>query len=166
MISLLSDLLRMSLDNTGFQEVTLKEEMEFLKTYLEIQKIRFQKRLKIQMDIAPETLDALVPNLSLQPLVENAIKHGVSPRKSGGEVGIQTRRAGGYLQVHIWDTGKGFQKKGSDMKAGIGIQNTKERLLQLYEDDHRFVLDNGDNGGARVMMEIPFRVRESKKAKS
>ena len=158
MISRLSDLLRMSLESTGRHEVPLKEEMEFLKTYLEIEKTRFQDRLKVDLNIEPSVLDAMVPNMLLQPLVENAIRHGISPKKTGGQIAIQASRRAGKLYIQIRDDGKGFKNTRDDFDKGIGIKNTRERLEQLYGENHRFSLENGQSGGAFVAMEIPFRL--------
>ena len=161
MISLLSDLLRLSLESSGLQEVPMKEELEFLKIYLEIEKTRFQDRLRIHIDIAPETLDAMIPNLILQPLVENAIRHGIAPLRRGGKISIQSRRQDDKLQVQIDDNGKGLREPSESSQGnGIGLINTRQRLKQLYGDNHRFVLRDGDHGGALVILEIPFRLYE------
>src|SRR5687767_7440588 len=108
MIARLGDFLRLTLENSGAQEVSLQEELEFLKCYLEIERIRFAERLTVQMDIEPETLDAKLPNLILQPIVENAIRHGISPRTSPGRIEIEARRLNGFLQVQVTDNGPGI----------------------------------------------------------
>jgi LytS/YehU family sensor histidine kinase len=107
MLTDLSDLLRMSFENLEVQEIPLKQELEFLRKYLEIEQMRFHDRLTVDMDIAPETLDASVPNMILQPLVENAIKHGIAPRVSGGRIDIHTRRSNGHLELTVFDDGLG-----------------------------------------------------------
>jgi sensor histidine kinase YesM len=155
MIARLSDLLRLTLENTGVQEVSLKQEMEFLERYLEIEQIRFQDRLKVRIDIEAEALDACVPNLLLQPLVENAIRHGIAPRAAAGRVEISARRDDGRLCVEIRDDGAGLNENG--FKEGIGIANTRARLEQLYGADHHFEMDNREGGGLRVSIEIPFQ---------
>ena len=161
MISLLSDLLRLGLESSGLQEVPLKEELEFLKIYLEIEKTRFQDRLKVNIDIDPETLDAMVPNLILQPLVENAIRHGIAPLRRGGKIEIRSTRRGGRLLIHIDDNGKGIEEGAETANGnGIGLANTQERLRQMYGENHRFLLRNGENGGALVLLDIPFRLYE------
>ena len=150
MISRLSDLLRLSLESSGKQKVPLKEELEVLTIYLEIEKMRFQDRLNVKMDIQPRTLDALIPNFILQPLVENAIRHGISPRKQGGTIEIKTMLNEKRLLVHINDDGKGFPEANESNNRngqGIGLANTKERLIQLYGDDHQLILRNGETGG-------------------
>ena len=160
MIARLGDFLRLTLENSGAQEVSLQEELEFLKCYLEIERIRFQDRLTVQMDIEPQTLDARLPNLILQPIVENAIRHGISPRTSAGRIAIEARRLNGFLQVQVTDNGPGLSSdssSGSIVKAGIGLANTQARLKQLYGDQHRLDLANAASGGLTVILEIPFR---------
>ncbi len=156
MIARLSDLLRLTLENTGVQEVSLKQEMEFLERYLEIEQIRFQDRLTVKIDIEAEALDARVPNLLLQPLVENAIRHGIAPRASAGRVEITARRDDGRLQVEVRDDGAGIDDDA--FKEGIGLANTRARLEQLYGADHRFTMGNRESGGLMVAIEIPFRL--------
>jgi two-component system, LytTR family, sensor kinase len=109
MIAGLSDLLRHTLDTEGQQEVPLRQELEFLELYLDIQQMRFPDRLRVRMEIAPETLDAQVPNLILQPLVENAIRHGIAPRAAPGTVGVRARRDGGLLEISVHDDGPGLR---------------------------------------------------------
>lgn len=164
MIARLGDFLRLTLENSGAQEVSLQEELEFLKCYLEIERIRFQDRLTVQMDIEPQALGATLPNLILQPIVENAIRHGLSPRTSPGRIEIGARRLNGTLQVQITDNGPGLPSDtntGSIVKAGVGLANTQARLKQLYGDQHRLDLSNAANGGLTVILEIPFQERIS-----
>src|SRR5258705_13451718 len=106
MLAGLSDLLRYTLENAGKQEVPLKEELEFLELYLDIQQMRFSDRLQVEKHIEPDVLDALVPNLILQPLVENAIRHGVSRRAGSGVVGVSARRDEGWLRIKIYGDGR------------------------------------------------------------
>ncbi len=155
MIARLSDLLRLTLENVGAQEVPLKQEMEFLERYLEIEQIRFQDRLTVKIDIEAEALDARVPNLLLQPLVENAIRHGIAPRASAGRVEITARRDDGRLRIGVLDDGAGLDQNA--FKEGIGLANTRARLEQLYRDDHSFEMANREGGGLVVAIEIPFR---------
>ena len=160
MIARLGDFLRLTLENSGAQEVTLQEELEFLKCYLDIERIRFEDRLSVDMDIEPQTLDARLPNLILQPIVENAIRHGISSRISAGRIGIEARRLNGTLQVQVTDNGPGLateSNSGSIVKAGVGLANTQARLKQLYGDSHRLDLSNAATGGLTVILEIPFR---------
>ncbi len=161
MIAGLSDLLRHALDSAGRQEVPLREELEFLELYLDIQQMRFSDRLKFQMEIAPETLDARVPNLILQPLVENAIHHGIAPRAAGGTVGVRSRREDSLLEIEIYDDGPGLWRSDaaeSGEGAGIGLSNTRARLRQLYGDGHRFDVRDRVEGGVEALLVIPFRV--------
>ena len=160
MIARLGDFLRLTLENSGAQEVSLGQELEFLKCYLEIERIRFEDRLTVQMDIEPQTLDARLPNLILQPIVENAIRHGISPRTSAGRIEIDARRLNGTLQVQVTDNGPGLasgSNTGSIVKSGVGLANTQARLKQLYGDQHRLDLTNAAGGGLTVTLEIPFR---------
>lgn len=162
MIARLGDFLRLTLENSGAQEVSLQEELEFLKCYLEIERIRFQDRLTVQMDIEPQALGARLPNLILQPIVENAIRHGISPRTSPGRIEIEARRLNGTLQVQVTDNGPGLpsdSNTGSIVKAGVGLANTQARLKQLYGDQHRLDLSNAASGGLTVILEIPFQER-------
>src|SRR5918993_4754638 len=128
MIARLSDLLRISLHNVGIQEVTLKEELDFLSKYLEIEQTRFRDRLTVVFDVQPGTLDALVPNLVLQPLVENAIKHGIGPRPSPGTITIRARLTGERLELIVQDNGVGMSTaRLSDFNRGVGLSNTRAR---------------------------------------
>lgn len=159
MISGLSDLLRRALDNADEQEVPLREEVKFIELYLDIQKVRFSDRLTVRLEIAPDTLDALVPNLLLQPLVENAIRHGISLNESAGLIVISAYRADGMLQIKICDDGPGLQSGWRmEESEGIGLTNTAERLKHLYGAEHRFDLRNGAGGGMTVAIAIPFRI--------
>ncbi|HEX8492181.1 MAG TPA: histidine kinase [Pyrinomonadaceae bacterium] len=159
MIVGLSDLLRRALDNADEQEVSLREELKFTELYLDIQKARFSDRLTVRMEIAPETLGALVPNLILQPLVENAIRHGISLNDSAGVIVINTYRDDDMLRIRVCDDGPGLQSGWRmEESEGIGLANTSERLKHLYGTQHRFELRNGESGGMTVAIAIPFRV--------
>lgn len=158
MISRLSELLRLTLDNSGLHEVPLKEELEFLNHYLEIEQVRLGDRLRVTLNIDRETLDALVPNLILQPLVENSIRHGLAPRKEGGRIKISSFRSGEKLVIQVYDNGIGFKEDHeSVIKKKLGLANAKERLKQLYGAKHKFDLRNVEEGGALVSLEIPLR---------
>jgi two-component system LytT family sensor kinase len=161
MLTRLSDLLRTSLENKGTHEVTLREELEFLESYLEIEQTRFQDRLTVRMDVDPATLDARVPNLILQPLVENAIRHGIAPRARAGLVEVCARRENGIVQLQVRDNGDGLVGISPESVKGIGLSNTRARLAQLYGAGHRFELTDRDGGGLTVTIEIPFRNCES-----
>ncbi len=158
MISRLSDLLRLALDNTGAQEVSLQQELDFLKHYLEIQQTRFQDRLQVKLEIDPASLDARVPNLILQPIVENAIRHGVADQETNGQIEIHACRQNGWLQLRVHDNGPGIPSLAmTQLKLGIGLKNTQDRLTQLYGASHRFELKNADDGGLEVTIAVPFR---------
>jgi signal transduction histidine kinase len=156
MLAKLSELLRLALDNTSAQEVPLKKELAFLERYLEIEQIRFGERLKVTMDIQPETLDVSVPNLILQPLVENAIKHGIEPHKRTGVVELKSHREGDHLLLRVQDNGGGLN---GDLDEGIGVSNTKARLQQLYGAEHHFTLRDGAEQGVVAEITIPWRVK-------
>jgi two-component sensor histidine kinase len=159
MLARLGDLLRMTLENSGAQEVTLQEELEFLRCYLEIEQVRFHDRLTVNMHIDPETLDARVPNLILQPIVENAIKHGIVSRIAPGLIEISARRSNGTLQLHIRDNGPGLLQGeflSGRIKEGLGLANTRARLDQMYPGAHRFDMSDVAGGGLQVTIEVPF----------
>lgn len=161
MLSRLSELLRHTLESVGVQEVSLKQELELLDRYLEIEKVRLGDRLRVRVDVEPEVLDARVPNLILQPLVENAVRHGVASRSSGGQVVIRAHRRDGALALEVADDGPGWKRiAGRPPTLGIGLANTSERLRQAYGDTCRFSLDDAVGGGAQVSLMIPLRTRD------
>jgi two-component sensor histidine kinase len=155
-ISGLSELLRMSLSSASEQEVTLAKELELLAHYIEIQQIRFQDRLTVNFRIDPDARYALVPNLMLQPLVENAIRHGIAPRAAPGHVIVTAAKRGNRLELSVVDDGVG-EKATRDHRDGVGLGNTRARLLSLYGSDHRFEAGGGSTGGFTVRIEIPYR---------
>ena len=157
MISRLSDLLRLTFDRSGAPRVSLQEELEFLQKYLEIEQTRFHDRLSVHFDIDPETLDAEVPRLILQPLVENAIKHGVSPKPGAGLVQISARHRDDTLWIEVSDNGVGLSANArARLRSGVGLSNTRDRLECLYGTAHRLEFSDGVAGLA-VRMQIPFR---------
>jgi sensor histidine kinase YesM len=157
MIAGLSDLLRHSLQNAGLQEVPFREELEFIEGYLGIQQQRFSDRLRIEMKIAPETLGASVPNMILQPLVENAIQYGVA-RRQGGRVEIRATRENGSLQIQVYNDGAGLPPGWRPAESeGIGLSNTKARLRRLYGDVCHFEVGNAEAGGVLAEILIPWR---------
>ena len=156
MIARLSDLLRLSLDNLGEQEVSLQRELEFLQRYLEIEQIRFGDRLSVQIAVAPETLEALVPNLILQPLVENAIRHGIAPHAAPGRIEIQAKRENHQLRLGVRDNGGGLPSAGPP--EGVGLTNTRARLQQLYGSLAHLKLINAERG-LLVELTIPWRCK-------
>jgi sensor histidine kinase YesM len=160
MLARLGDFLRLTLSDSGVQETSLHRELEFLKSYLEIEQFRFEDRLSVSMEIDPQSLDARVPNLILQPIVENAIKHGVAPRESGGHITIRAMRYAAVLYLQVRDDGPGLHPQrsvGELFDVGVGLSNTKDRLQNLYGHDYRFELENAPHGGLIVTLEIPFK---------
>ncbi|UCC44629.1 MAG: histidine kinase [Candidatus Zixiibacteriota bacterium] len=159
MVTRLSELLRVAIDSAEVPEVTLREEIEFVRTYLDIQKTRFGDRLRVQLDIAEECLDAMVPNLMLQPLVENAVIHGVTPRSGSGTVSIDACRRENTLAVRVSDDGPGVPA-GHDPYSGngVGLKNTNERLRQLYGESAQLKFDSNDGVGLAVTIGIPYRL--------
>jgi two-component system LytT family sensor kinase len=160
MLALLGDLLRDSFAKIGAQEVSLKQELGFLERYLEIEKTRFQDRLRVETRIDPETLDAEVPNLLLQPLVENALRHGIARRREAGLIELVARRENGRLELRVRDDGPGLPSEAEmSRRGGVGLANTQARLRQLYGSAHRFELCNRPEGGLEVALSFPFRVQ-------
>ena len=159
MLTDLSDLLRMSFENLEVQEIPLKQELEFLRKYLEIEQTRFHDRLEVRMDIGPDTLDASVPNMILQPLVENAIKHGISPKAEGGHINIEAWRKNGTLHLSVNDDGVGVNSGGvKAFTEGVGLSNTRRRLKHLYGEGHKFELEpENKNDGLSVRLDIPYK---------
>lgn len=159
MITRLGDFLRLTLDNSGSQEITLRQEMEFLSCYLEIERIRFQDRLVTHLEVAHQTLDAKVPNLILQPIVENAIRHGIAPRSTPGLIEIGAEKRNGTLRIQVRDNGPGLpglRTSENLFQKGLGLANTETRLERLYGSAHLFDLSNNPAGGLVVTLEIPF----------
>lgn len=161
-ISQLSDLLRLTLHNDKAQEVTLKEELDFLRKYLQIHQTLLQERLEVEWTIEPETLDALVPNMILQPLVENSIRHGIAPKEDGGHIEIFSRRLNRELLIEIKDNGLGSESDYEKKDGGIGLVNTKARLKHLYGEAQNFEISTPENGGWRVSVRLPFREQAQK----
>lgn len=158
MLLRLSDLLRAALKNNEAHEVTLEEELQFLEKYLQIEQARFHDRLKIRIDPAPETLAAYLPNLILQPLVENAIRHAVAPSTKETTVEIRSRQQNGHLQLSVSDNGEGMIDQAIPTN-GIGLRNTRARLEKLYGPDQDFRLETNRGGGVHISIIIPFRTR-------
>ena len=156
MIAGLSDCLRRVLEGSEKQEVTLGEEMEFLKKYLEIQKLRFAERLDVHIDVPEDLYGAQVPSLILQPMVENAIKHGISQRARGGSVQIGAVRADGVLTLRVYNDGPTLPVDWETTRAGIGIPNIRTRLQSLYGGECELRMSNQDEG-VEVSLSVPFR---------
>jgi signal transduction histidine kinase len=159
MLIRLSELLRLTLESSGRQQVSLKQELDFLERYLGIERIRFSDRLTVNLDVEPETLDARVPNLILQPLVENAIRHGIAPRAEGGRLDIEARRRNGKLELEISDDGAGADQGATELRNGIGLTNCRARLEQLYGDEHGFEYGRRPSGGFSVVLTLPFHTQ-------
>ena len=159
-VARLSELLRLSLDQSKPQEVPLSEELAFLDRYLEIEQTRFADRLQVEKRISPEVQGALVPYLVLQPLVENAIRHGIEPREDTGQLTISARRNNGTLELCVKDNGMGTaQKHGQSAPEGIGLSNTRSRLRHLYGEKFRLDLVAADGGGLEARIEIPYHTK-------
>jgi LytS/YehU family sensor histidine kinase len=160
MLARLGDLLRSTLEHEETQEVTLREELAFLEPYLEIEQARLGERLTVVLKIAPETLDARVPHLLLQPLVENAVRHGIAARIEPGKVEISASREPDdrFLLLEVRDDGRGMDRDHDlGTRRGVGLINIRSRLEQLYGGEHRFKLENQAAGGVLVQISLPFR---------
>jgi len=160
MIEHLGDLLRMSLESKDRQEVPLAEELAFLEHYLEIQKIRFGDQLRVVMDVAPEVKYAAVPSMFIQPLVENAIRHGISRRASGGTLIVRAKPLGDRLEIRVMDDGVGlplgWTLEGSE---GLGLSITRQRIAGIHPNGaSRFVVRNRVEGGTEVEVSLPLRL--------
>jgi two-component system, LytTR family, sensor kinase len=157
MIARLGDFLRLTLQSSDTQTVDFEQELEFLKCYLDIEHIRFQDRLTVELDIDSKALKATVPNLILQPIVENAVRHGVAKQTSHGHITIRARREGDRLIMTVEDNGPGLKAQSNG--SGIGISNTRARLEQFYGSDFRFQIANSTERGASVMLDVPAFVQ-------
>ncbi|MBS0474053.1 MAG: histidine kinase [Proteobacteria bacterium] len=179
MLSRLSSFLRYTLVNEPTGRVTVAQEVDTLKLYLEIERMRFEERLRTSFRIDPVTQDALLPSLLLQPLVENAIKYAVSPQESGAEITIAAQLVGQNLRITVSDTGPGLQSGaasnrfagvtfdgGEPVSTGVGLANIRDRLAQAYGEDHRFETMEPPEGGFAVLIELPFERREAPAAVS
>ncbi len=155
MISRLGDFLRTTVDSNGTQTVTLEEELEFLKNYLEIERVRFRDRLNPVFEIDDDTLRAEVPNLLLQPAVENAIKHGVSKSLSAGRITVGAKRTGDRLVITVENDGP-VTNGNSNGAGGVGVANTRERLNQMYGGDQEMDFRLLPEGGAKLVISIPY----------
>ena len=157
MIARLGDFLRMTLAGQSSQpghEVTLAEELNFLEVYLSIERERFRERLKTRIDVTPEARNSRVPNLILQPIVENALRHGIARLERPGFLEVRARIAGDHLKIEVEDDGPGIDS----MRApeGVGLSNTRSRLEALYGNKHRFSLSRPTQGGLLVTIELPL----------
>ncbi len=159
MMARLSDLLRMSLESSGIQITCLDRELEFVAAYLEIEKVRLAERLNVVLEVSAETLDAQVPSLLLQPLVENAIRHGISRLTSGGSIWITTSHDESDLYLRVRDNGPGLVISADNSSGiGLGLRTTRERLQTLYGNDQSLEIRDAPNGGVEICVKIPFRL--------
>jgi two-component system LytT family sensor kinase len=156
-LEVLSDLLRYVLDDSTRQEVSVSRELEFIERYLAMEKIRFQNRLEVRVEVEPGTLDALVPTLLLQPIVENAIRHGVENRADPTTVTVGADSDGQALRLWISDDGPGFRgAAGARGSPGVGISNTRRRLAQLFGDAASLDIQDALPSGAIVTITLPL----------
>ena len=163
MIANLAGLLRFFLDHSDSQKITLSQELSFLDSYLEIEQMRFNDQLSISKSIDPEVLEVQVPSFLLQPLVENAIRHGINPRNAPGHIDIQIERQHGRLHLQVKDDGIGLPEGwDSSADAGVGLANTRERLNEMYGEAHHFAIKNrADGNGVVVDIDLPLNSSQS-----
>lgn len=157
MIERLSDMLRVTLSTGGRQEVTVRQELDFLRAYLDIEQVHFGSRLRVTLDVDGDALDALVPNLVLQPLAENALRHGLAPLAGGGSVHVTVRRAGDVLVLVVADDGRGL-REATPGGHGVGLSNTRARLEALHQAAASLQVAARPGGGVQVTVTLPFRV--------
>jgi two-component system, LytTR family, sensor kinase len=161
MLAHLSDLLRCVLEDVESQEVPLHRELEYLHHYLSIEQMRFQDRLRVEISADPATLNATLPQMGLQPIVENAIRHGIGRSSAAGLIRIDSSRVDDRLELRVQDDGPGFPLASSPVEEGIGLANTRARLHQLYGHAANLMIENGQRGGAVVTMTLPYRLASS-----
>jgi two-component system, LytTR family, sensor kinase len=164
MIARLSNLLRHTLERAAAQEVDLREELDFVESYLEIEQARFEDRLRVRWAVDPATLEARVPPLILQPLVENAIRHGIVPRSEPGTVEITSGRRNGSLVLRVRDDGVGLVAPGAAARDGVGIRSVRTRLEQLYGRRHSFALEAAPGGGVLAELSLPFETTNRRRS--
>jgi len=155
MLVRLSELLRLTMHHRGQPLTPLREEIAFIEKYLEIERIRFRDRLAVEITVAPDVLDAEVPSLIIQPLVENAIRHGIEPQARAGRIIVEARREADGVVLIVRDNGGGMPA-GGFTREGIGLANTRERLRELYGERHRFEIGNHTTGGVEVRILLPI----------
>ncbi|QOY90118.1 sensor histidine kinase [Paludibaculum fermentans] len=157
MLGRLSDLLRCVLDDVDTQEIPVRREMEYLQLYLSIEQVRFQDRLRVEIAVAPEVLDAAVPHMILQPIVENAIRHGIGRSSTAGRLQISACLVAGRLELRVLDDGPGLLQNAPAQSRGIGLANTRARLEQLYGTEARLIVEDAEGGGVLATMLLPCR---------
>lgn len=166
MLGHLSDLLRGVLEDVDAQEVSLSRELEYLQLYLAIEQVRFPDRLRVEISLDPATQQASVPQLILQPIVENAIRHGIGRSSSAGRILISASKMNGTVELRVQDDGPGLSPSDSSEDEGIGLANTRARLQQLYGQDARLKIENCDRGGVVVTVNIPFHQSHAEVART
>jgi signal transduction histidine kinase len=152
MLSQLAEFLRLTLQGSG-AEVALRDEIEFARRYLDLEGVRLGERLRARFEVDPAVAGARVPSLILQPLIENAVRHGIAPREEGGSIAIRAKRRDGMLLLCVEDDGPGL----ANGEEGIGLSNTRARLAALYGARQQCRITSGENGGTRVALELPLR---------
>ncbi|HET9811155.1 MAG TPA: histidine kinase [Sphingomicrobium sp.] len=157
MLARLSSFLRYTLANESTANVTLAQEVETLKLYLEIEKMRFEDRMRPHFKIDPDTIGARLPSLLLQPLIENAIKYAVTPSEGGADIWITASREGEAVRIEVADSGGGNAEIGATQSTGVGLANIRERLAQAYGNAHGFMTKTNERGGFSVIIEIPYQ---------
>jgi two-component system, LytTR family, sensor kinase len=163
MIARLSELLRHTIDSRGGEEVTLREEIALLRRYLDIMLVRFQGKLDIEIEVEPRALDALLPNLILQPIAENALEHGVGRKAGAATLRVEAWRDDEHLIVTIRDNGPGLGDEGEN-GGGVGIRNTRERLEQLYGEEGRLTVRDAEGAGVVSEIRLPYHTRRDMRA--
>jgi signal transduction histidine kinase len=166
MITQVSDLLRQTMENIELQELTLEREVDFIRCYLDLERVRFGRKLRSELLVEPEAMFGLVPNFLLQPLVENAVKHGISQRTTPGCVRLEASRREGRLHLEITDDGPGIGHAPKAPRPGIGLRNTRRRLDHLYQGDYRLDITERPEGGTSVRLDLPWRENATAKARS
>jgi len=157
MLGGLSDLLRCVLDDVDAQEVSLRRELEYVGLYLAIEQVRFQDRMSVEMAVDPDVVDAAVPHMVLQPIVENAIRHGIGGSSAAGKIRIGARRVNDALEMKVQDDGPGLAAANGGQTRGIGLTNTRARLQQLYGEAASLTVENDEQRGVTATIVLPFR---------
>jgi LytS/YehU family sensor histidine kinase len=161
MVTRLSSFLRYSLDNDPMQKITLKEELAALLLYLDIEKVRFEEHLNLEVDVSDDAQQAMIPSLLLQPLVENAIKYGIARSEEDGHLRIAAKVFAGDLLMELSDDGPGMELSEGKFPegGGVGLRNTRERLFELYGNQHSFRLSQTEPHGLTISIRLPFEKR-------
>jgi signal transduction histidine kinase len=157
----LGDLLRSAIEETDTHEIPLRKELKFLESYLEIERVRFKDRMSVEVDSSPGIMDALVPYMCLQPLAENAVRHGIARRSSPGTLTVRAKRLGASVQITIQDDGPGLPPGWDQRKRGLGITNTRARLDQLYGKEGTLRIESAERQGTLVTLRLPYHLPEA-----